>query len=445
MTKKRILVLGGGFAGVDCTRKLESYFQSNYDIEITLVSDDNFLLFTPMLPQVASGIITPRHIVMPLRGLCKEARIFESAVRDIDPIQKHVTLEGTPEKRGVRIHYDYLVIALGSKTNFFGLRDVEKHSFTMKTLSDALSLRNRVIDMLEQAENEPGEENRQRLLTFIIVGGGFAGIETAGEINDFLYDALEYYHNIKKDDIKVVVIEALPNILPGFNEKLAKFARKKLEQKGIKILLRTSVTSFNGKNVIINKLTKRTSTNKSKTSIKSHTLIWTAGVTPVEIIKNSLFKTTNGQIIVNEFLEVDNFPGVFAIGDCSRFNETFDKRYPPTAQLAEAHAKLVAYNIKQLINDDEKKKFDYKWKGQSAIIGKRSGIADVMGGKITGYFAWLIWINYYLTKMPNFEKRLRVWLDWNIDLFFKRDISRYGFKRETPKEYRELDEVDDAW
>ena len=445
LTKKRILVLGGGFAGVDCTRKLENYFQSNSDIEITLVSDDNFLLFTPMLPQVASGTITPRHIVMPLRGLCKEARIFESAVRDIDPIEKHVTLEGTPEKRGVRIHYDYLVIALGSKTNFFGLRDVEKYSFTMKTLSDALSLRNRVIDMLEQAENEPGEENRQRLLTFIIVGGGFAGIETAGEINDFLYDALEYYHNIKKDDIKVVVIEALPNILPGFNEKLAKFAHKKLEQKGIKILLRTSVTSFNGKNVIINKLTKRTSTNKSKTSIKSHTLIWTAGVTPVEIIKNSLFKTTNGQIIVNEFLEVDNFPGVFAIGDCSRFDETFDKRYPPTAQLAEAHAKLTAYNIKQLINDGEKKKFDYRWKGQSAIIGKRSGIADVMGGKITGYFAWLIWINYYLTKMPNFEKRLRVWLDWNIDLFFKRDISRYGFKRETPKEYRELDEVDDVW
>ena len=147
LTKIRILVLGGGFAGVDCTRKLERYFQSNHDIEITLVSDDNFLLFTPMLPQVASGTITPRHIVMPLRGLCKKARIYESAVRDIDPIQKHVTLEGTPEKRGVRIHYDYLVIALGSQTNFFGLRDVEKYSFTMKTLADALSLRNRIIDM----------------------------------------------------------------------------------------------------------------------------------------------------------------------------------------------------------------------------------------------------------------------------------------------------------
>ncbi len=153
MTKKRILVLGGGFAGVDCTKKLENYFQSNYDIEITLVSDDNFLLFTPMLPQIVAGTITPRHIVMPLRALCKKARIYESVVRDIDPIQQHVTLEGTPEKIGIRIHYDYLVIALGSKTNFFGLNDVEKNSFTMKTLADAISLRNRIIDMLEQAEN----------------------------------------------------------------------------------------------------------------------------------------------------------------------------------------------------------------------------------------------------------------------------------------------------
>ena len=186
MTKKRILVLGGGFAGVDCTKKLENYFQSNYDIEITLVSDDNFLLFTPMLPQIVAGTITPRHIVMPLRALCKKARIYESVVRDIDPIQQHVTLEGTPEKIVIRIHYDYLVIALGSKTNFFGLNDVERNSFTMKTLADAISLRNRIIDMLEQAENEKNSKIKQRLLTFVIVGGGFAGVETAGEINDFL-------------------------------------------------------------------------------------------------------------------------------------------------------------------------------------------------------------------------------------------------------------------
>ena len=444
-TKKRILVLGGGFAGVDCTRKLESYFHSDYDIEITLVSDDNFLLFTPMLPQVVAGTIAPRHIVMPLRALCKKARIYESVVRDIDPVQQHVTLEGTPEKIGVRIHYDYLVIALGSKTNFFGLKNIEKHSFTMKTLADAISLRNRLIDMLEQAENEKDTKIKKRLLTFVIVGGGFAGVETAGEINDFLHDAVSYYHNTEKDDIHVILVEATSTILQGFNKRLTGYAHNKLEKNGIKIILENSVTSFDGKNVILNKLSKPSSGTDSKNIIDSHTLVWTAGVTPVEIIQNSIFKIKKGKIIVNEFLEIPNHPGVFAIGDCSQFDDEINNKFPPTAQLAEAHAKLVAYNIKQTIENKEKKKFVYNWKGQSAVIGKHYGIAEAMGMKITGFWAWVLWRNYYLTKMPNLEKRIRVWLDWNIDLFSRIDISRYGFKRDTSKEYRELDEVDDVW
>jgi len=445
LTKKRILVLGGGFAGVDCTRKLESYFHSNYDIEITLVSDDNFLLFTPMLPQIVAGTVAPRHIVMPLRALCKKARIYESVVRDIDPVQQHVTLEGTPEKIGVRIHYDYLVIALGSETNFFGLKNVEKYSFTMKTLADAISLRNRLIDMLEQAENEKNPKIKERLLTFVIVGGGFAGVETAGEINDFLHEAVSYYHNTKKEDIHVILVEAVSTILQGFNKRLTEYAHNKLEKNGIKIILENAVTSIDGKNVILNKLSKPSVGIDSKNIINSHTLVWTAGVTPVEIIQNSIFKIKKGKIIVNEFLEIPNHPGVFAIGDCSQFDDEVNNKFPPTAQLAEAHAKLVAYNIKQTIENKEKRKFEYKWKGQSAIIGKHYGIAEVMGMKITGFWAWILWRNYYLTKMPNVEKRIRVWLDWNIDLFSRIDISRYGFKRDTSKEYRELDEVDDVW
>jgi len=445
LTKKRILVLGGGFAGVDCTRKLESYFHSDYDIEITLVSDDNFLLFTPMLPQIVAGTVAPRHIVMPLRALCKKARIYESVVRDIDPVQQHVTLEGTPEKIGVRIHYDYLVIALGSETNFFGLKNVEKYSFTMKTLADAISLRNRLIDMLEQAENEKNPKIKERLLTFVIVGGGFAGVETAGEINDFLHEAVSYYHNTKKEDVHVILVEAASTILQGFNKRLTEYAHNKLEKNGIKIVLENAVTSFDGKNVILNKLSKPSVGIDSKNIINSHTLIWTAGVTPVEIIQNSIFKIKKGKIIVNEFLEILNYPGIFAIGDCSQFDDEVNNKFPPTAQLAEAHAKLVAYNIKQTIENKEKKKFEYSWKGQSAIIGKHYGIAEVMGMKITGFWAWILWRNYYLTKMPNIEKRIRVWLDWNIDLFSRIDISRYGFKRDTSKEYRELDEVDDVW
>ena len=398
-----------------------------------------------MLPQVVAGTITPRHIVMPLRALCKKARIYESVVRDIDPVQQHVTLEGTPEKIGARIHYDYLVIALGSKTNFFGLNDVERNSFTMKTLADAISLRNRIIDMLEQAENEKNSEIKKRLLTFVIVGGGFAGVETAGEINDFLHDAISYYHNTKKEDIQVILVEAASTILQVFNEKLTAYAHKKLEKNGIKILLQNTVTSFDGKNVVINKLSKSSTSNDSKKVIDSHTLVWTAGVTPVEIIQKSIFKVKKGKIIVNEFLEIPDYPGIFAIGDCSQFDDEINNKFPPTAQLAEAHAKLAAYNIKQAIENKEKRKFEYNWKGQSAIIGKHYGIAEVMGVKITGFWAWVLWRNYYLTKMPNLEKRIRVWIDWNIDLFSRIDISRYGFKRDTSMEYRGLDEVDDVW
>ena len=301
------------------------------------------------------------------------------------------------------------------------------------------------VDVFNIDKNEKNLKIKQRLLTFVVVGGGFAGVETAGEINDFLNEAISYYHNIKQADVHVILVEAVGTILQGFNESLSKYAHNKLEKNGIKILLQHAVTSFDGKNVIIKKLPSTLSNVKHEAMIDSHTLVWTAGVTPVDIIQNSAFKLKNGKIIVNEFLEIPNHPEIFAIGDCSQFDKEDANKFPPTAQLAEAHAKLAAYNIKQSIENKEKKKFVYKWKGQSAIIGKHYGIAESMGIKITGFWAWVLWRNYYLNKMPNIGKRIRVWLDWNMDLFSRIDISRYGFKRDTLKEYRELDEVDDVW
>jgi NADH:quinone reductase (non-electrogenic) len=447
---KKIVVLGGGFAGIGCTRKLESYFKNDPEIEIILVSEDNFLLFTPMLPQVASGMIETRHIVMPIRTLCEKAVFYENGVKNIDPHGKIVTLMGTSEKRGISLHYDYLVIALGSQTNFFGMNDVEQNAYTMKTLNDAVMLRNRIIDMLEQAENEINPILRKSLLTYVIVGGGFAGIETAGEVIDFLLDARKHYPKIQKKDIQVIVLEALSSILPGFSEKLARFANEKLNHRGIDIRLKTAVTSFDGTEVIVKKLsdTTKDSMDESKlSSIQTKTLIWTAGVRPIDTIKNSIFKTERGKIIVNEFLEVIDWPGVFAIGDCCHVvSSNGNKPQPPTAQVAEAQAKTAAHNLYSLITKKMKRKYDYEFKGQMAIIGKRTGIASVFGINIHGILAWWLWRNYYLSKIPKFDKRFRVMLDWFVDLFFDRDISRLKFlRRETSKEYRELDEVDDVW
>ena len=448
--KKKIVILGGGFAGVECARQLESEFGDNSEIELVMISEDNFLLFTPMLPQVASGMIETRHIVLPIRTICQKTKFYEGRIKNIDPFGKLVNLWGTGDKRSVSIHYDFLVVALGSETNFFGMADVEKNAYTMKTLNDAVVLRNRIIDMLEQAENETNPILRKSFLNFVVAGGGFAGIETAGELMDLILDARKHYPNIHKDDLKVIVIEALPMILPGFNEKLAKFAKQKLIERGIDIKLQTAITSFDGNEVTTKLLDQnpKDSVDESKVdSIITKTLIWTAGVTPVNTIKRSMLKTDRGKVIINDYLEVQDFPGVFAIGDCALFLNPETKRpYPPTAQIAEAQAKTAAKNLTALIKNSEKEKFEYHSKGQMAIIGKRSGIATFLGMNISGFWAWLIWRNVYLSKIPTFDKQVRVFLDWTIDLFFDRDISRLKMmKREDEKEYKLLDEVDDVW
>ena len=448
--KKKIVILGGGFAGVECARQLEKEFGNNPEIELVMVSEDNFLLFTPMLPQVASGMIETRHIVLPIRTICKKTKFYESRIKNIDPYGKIVTLWGTGDKRSISLHYDFLIVALGSETNFFGMADVEKNAYTMKTLNDAVMLRNRVIDMLEQAENETNPILRKSFLNFVVVGGGFAGIETAGELMDLLLDARKYYPTIHKDDIKVIVLEAMGMILPGFNTKLANFAKDKMIERGIDIRLKTAVTSFDGNEVTTKLLDENPKDSVDTSEIDSvitKTLIWTAGVTPVNTIKRSMFKTEKGKVLVNDYLEVTDFPGVFAIGDCALHIDPETQRpLPPTAQIAEAQAKIAAKNLISLIKNSTKEKFVYHSKGQMAIIGKRSGIATFLGMNISGFWAWLIWRNVYLSKITTFDKKTRVFLDWVIDLFFDRDISRLKLmKRETEKEYKLLDEVDDVW
>ena len=457
---KRILVLGGGFAGVECCLKLESYFGINSEIEITLVSEDNFILFTPMLPQVASGTIETRHIVTPIRTLIKKIKFYEGKIKYVDPHGKSVALYGTNENRGMLIHYDFLVVALGSKTNFFGMKNVEENSYQMSTINDAILLRNRIIDLLEQAENETDPILRKALLRIVIVGGGFAGVETAGELNDFISDVSEYYPSISENDVKVTLIEATTEILNGFPQKLANFAKEKLVERGINVILDAGVTSFDGKEVLLKSSSKSNKVLLSDSSqqkghsklveinsISSRTLVWTAGVTPIDLVKESLFRTHKGRILVNEYLQVPQFPEVFAIGDCSTFDPALSmKPFPPTAQIAEAHAKIAANNLKELVCGGKMTKFDYSWKGQSAIIGKRTGIASFFGINISGFLAYLLWRNLYLSKIRSSDKKFRVWLDWTLDLFFKRDISRLKIiEKDPPRDYKELDEVDDVW
>lgn len=459
-TRKRIVIVGGGFAGVECARQLESALGGDPGIDLVMINEDNFLLFTPMLPQVVSGMIETRHIVTPIRTICKKTRFFEGRVKGIDPYAKTITVWGGGGAGRLTIHYDFAVVALGSEANFFGMPDVESNAFTMKTLNDAAELRNRVIDMLERAENETDPVLRKHLLNFVVVGAGFAGIETAGELMDLLHDARRHYRSVGKDDVRVVILEALQEILPGFDKDLAAFAKKRMEERGIEFRLQSAVKAFDGEEITVRRLAGGVGGNSGgrpeeengggdggDEAIMSKTLIWTAGVTPVNMIKRAMLKTQKGKVIVDDYLEVPEFPGVFAVGDCALFVDPNTGRpVPPTAQLAEAQGKTAAKNLAALIKNREKERFEFKSRGQMAVIGKRSAIASVFGMNMSGFWAWLIWRSVYLSKISSGEKKIRVLLDWMIDLFFNRDISRLKLaRREAEKDYRVLDEVDDMW
>lgn len=432
--KKRVVVLGGGFAGVLCVRKLEEHLGG--DAEIVMVNEDNFWLFTPMLPQVASGTIETRHVVLPIRTIVKRAAFYEGRIKNIDPYGKVVDLEGIDGRRGASLKYDYLVLGMGSETNFFGMKDLEKNAYQMKTLNDAVMVRNRVIDMLEKAENETDPILRRSMLTFVVVGGGFAGIETAGELEDLIADVTKHYRNISREDAGVVVLEAGSRILAGFEDSLAEFTMEKLAERGIEICLNTAMGSFDGSEAMVKDLE-----GGAERAVQTKTVIWTAGVTPVSTIKRSLFKTEKGKIVVDGHMGVPDFPGVYAIGDCALFMDG-GAPLPPTAQVAEAEAKVAARNILNDMSGRPREKLSYKSKGQMAVVGHRVGVALFMGAKIYGFPAWLLWRSVYLAKIPNGEKRLRVFLDWTIDWIFGRDISRLKFMRRTHDDEPDTDDQD---
>jgi NADH:quinone reductase (non-electrogenic) len=471
--QKEILILGGGFAGVEVLRRLQDRFQNDVSVDITMVSKDNFFLFTPMLHEVASGMIETRHIVTPIRAFCNRAKFYAANVKSIDLNNRRVQIESPLFSRSIvdanisnlespatfaiyqeqgqesnhlllsdlgkaqlsNLSYDYLVIALGSETKFFGMADIETHALTIKSWTDSIVIRNHVIHQLEQAElllrerpfsdkkNNGSDSdiitNRENLLTFVVVGGGFAGVETAGELNDFLRDSVkDYYHNIEPKDIRVIIIQSGNRLLPEMSRELSKFAMEKLTQSGVEVLLNARVTGATATSVRL----------KDGRSIPTKTIIWSGGIAPNPLIEELTCEhdKKSGRIITNKYLEVQGYPGVFALGDCAFIiDPNSGEAYPPTAQHAIREGTVVAQNIISLIigKPENKKVFDYKTKGMMASIGKRNGVGAILGVEVQGFIAWWIWRTYYLANLPTLQKKIRVMADWTLDIFFKRDVT----------------------
>jgi NADH:ubiquinone reductase (H+-translocating) len=414
--RKRIIILGGGFGGLYAALRLEKTLARDPEVEILLVNRDNFFLFTPMLHEVAASDLDLTHIVNPVRKLLKRVQFFDGDVDEIDLPGRRVSVSHGAEHHSHAIEYDHLVIALGSITNFFNLPGLQERALTMKSLGDAMYLRNKLISHLEEADFECCAPKRGELLTFVVAGGGFAGVETLASLNDFVREALTFYPNLREELLRVVLVHPGPVILPELGEKLGSYAQKKLAARKVEIKVNTRVTGVSARGVELS----------DGSTIQTRTLIWTAGTSPNPLLETLLCKKERGRLCVNEYLEVPDWPGVWALGDCALVpDRTSGKFCPPTAQHALREGKILAHNLSAAMRGGQKKPFIFSTIGQLATIGRRTGVGNIMGVNFSGFLAWWLWRTVYLSKLPRFEKKLRVALDWTLDLLFSKDLVQF--------------------
>ena len=410
--KTKIIVLGGGFGGLYTALNLDKSLARDPNIEVTLVNRENFFLFTPMQHEVAASDLDITHIVSPVRKLLKNVEIFNGHVESIDLESKMVHVSHGAEHHHHELPYDHLVLGLGSITNFYGNKGLEENALTMKSLGDAIFLRNHMISNLEEADFECCPKVREPLINFVVAGGGFAGVETIGGINDFLRGALKFYPHLTEDMLRVVLVHAGDTILPELSHKLGKYAEQKLAARGVEIHLNTRVSEVTGKEVVLSDGTK----------ITTNTIIWTAGTAPNPILDSLPCEKERGKICANEYMEVSGFEGLWVLGDCGSITDPKSgKPYPPTAQHAIRQGKVLAHNLKAAIHGGRKKPFVFETLGQLAALGRRTGVAQIFGINFSGFAAWWLWRTIYLMKLPRFEKKLRVALDWTLDLLFEKD------------------------
>ena len=413
---RRIVILGGGFAGVYAALQLDKAVARRGEAQVTLVSRDNFFLFTPMLHEVAASDLDITNIVSPIRKMVHRVGFVAAAVQRSDLDKRTVHLEHGLENHSHVLGYDHLVIALGAVTNFFGIPGLRERALTMKSLGDAIELRNRLIANLEEANFECSAAARKRLLTFVVAGAGFAGVETVAAMNDFVRDAVRFYPLLSSGMVRMVLVDPGGAILPECGPSLGHYAERKLAKRQVEIKLNCKVTGVSERMVELS----------DGTTVETSTLIWTAGTAPNPLLETLPCRSERGRIAVNEFMEVPGYPGVWALGDCAVVPDPkTGKPQPPTAQHAMREGKVVAENIEAALRGRPKKAFSFSTIGQLAAIGRRTGVANILGIHFSGIVAWWLWRTIYLSKLPRFEKKIRVMFDWTLDLLFSKDLVQF--------------------
>ena len=422
--KKRIVILGGGFGGMRTAECLEEQLRADPSISITLVSDTNALLFTPMLAEVAGSSLEPSHISTPLRSSLHRTEFVRGRAAEINLEQRLVILGNGPPDQVTgptrEIPYDHLVLALGSVSNYLGMANVEKYAFGFKSLLDAIRIRNHLIEMFERADRESDPSRRRTLLTFVIAGGGFAGVELAGALNDFAHGILADYPNLHSEELRVLLVHSRDRILPELSESLARYAQAKMEERGVGFRLNSRLTDARPGMVVL-----------SDGEISAATLVWTAGSAPNPLLKSlPVERDSRGAIVVDDTFAVRGHRELWALGDCAAVSDTkHGKTCPPTAQFALRQAEVLAKNIHAKLDGRPTRSFHFDSLGAMCVVGHQTACAELTvpfartkSLRFSGLFAWLMWRGVYLSKLPGIERKIRVLMDWIVELFFPRDI-----------------------
>jgi NADH dehydrogenase len=425
--RRRIVILGGGFGGMTTAENLERVFGADRSVEFTLVSETNALLFTPMLAEVAGSSLEPTHISAPLRTSLHRTQVVRGRAARIDLEERSVTVtlggnapeHGTSESQ--KLSYDHLVLALGSVSNYFGNQNIKQFSFDFKSLLDAIRIRNHVIEMFERADREPDAAVRRELLTLVVAGGGFAGVELAGALNDFARGMLADYPHLLPDELQIILVHSGDRILPELSEPLGVYAQQRMAERGVTFKLKTRLADARPGVVILN----------PPQELRSHTLVWTAGTAPNPIIKTlPIAVNKRGAVEVESTLAVRGQINLWAVGDCAAVTDGRNgKPCPPTAQFALREARTLARNIHASINGKSLRPFHFDSLGALCVVGHQTACAELTipfarekSVRFSGLLAWLMWRGIYLSKLPGLERKVRVMIDWVIELFFPRDI-----------------------
>jgi NADH dehydrogenase len=412
-----IVILGGGFAGAYCARSLRSGLGEDTSKNVALLADQNAMLFHPMLAEVSGSSISPLHVVNPLRLFCQGTEIFMGAVDEIDLEQKTVSFSPGPSVAPVNLIFDHLVLAIGSVVDVSRVPGMPEHGYLMKTVGDAIRLRSDVLGQLEAASVVSEELIRRKLLTFVIVGGGYSGVETAGQIWDLLRDVQRLYPRINPKEFRLVLVHSGSYLLPQIGEELGKYCEVQLRSRGIEVRLNTRVNAITSERAILN----------TGDVIETNTVVTTVGNATSPVIKKLIDRyhlaNEKGRLITEPTMQVKGYKNLWSAGDCAAVPLKDGSVSPATAQFAMRQGALLGKNIIAARNGQAIVPFRFKTLGEMASLGHRNAVGKVLGFKVSGFLGWLMWRATYLYKLPGLEQKSKVFFEWSLELLFPRDIS----------------------